>query len=568
MTIDAARAAPGTILGDFEILGVLGRGGMGTVFEARQLSLERPVALKVLAAGADVDAVSRERFAREARVQAQLSHPHVLPLFEAGEAGGLPYLAMPIVRGATLAVLVRAGALDPGRAVRLLAGIADALDVAHERGIVHRDVKPQNVLVGPNDHAYLADFGVTRVLAASVAATRPGGLVGSLHYVAPEVIGGEHGEPAADRYAFAAMAHFALTGRPPFDATTEAALLDAHLRRDPPAAEGLPRSAQRALRAGLAKRPGDRPDTCRALVEALAGPLRITLPPPVREEPAGPEPRAAVAERTMLETRAPASAPEAPPSGTGRRRAAALAVLAVAGAGAGAALAPDGPGPSRAQRVGPVVLELPEGWRADGAAASGDGARLEVSLTKGGPRGTAEADRLRLPGGRTGLLLDDHVVAIPVRDGWVRLTCTGPARARCRAIAARATPVLPARLPDPDPAVASALREVLGDLWAAERRHRRALAVATSIEAQAAAARRLSSAYERAAAAISRAALPGSPAARATGPLASALSRSAAAARDLGSRRSFVRGRVAAGRAQRAIDAALRALARRGYRSG
>ena len=207
---------PGTDIGAYRIEGLLGRGGMGIVYEATQHSLGRKVALKLLAADLSFDESFRRRFRREGRLQAGLDHAHIVPIYEAGELEdhGL-FIAMRLVRGSTLKELVKSGELDGERTLRLLRPVADALDSAHEADLVHRDIKPQNILVGRRDHAYLADFGLTRA-PGDTAFTKTGQFVGTLDYIAPEQIRGEQPGPASDLYSFAAVAYECFTGTVPF----------------------------------------------------------------------------------------------------------------------------------------------------------------------------------------------------------------------------------------------------------------------------------------------------------------------------------------------------------------
>jgi serine/threonine-protein kinase len=255
--------APGTDIGAYRIDGLLGRGGMGVVYEATQHSLGRKVALKLLATDLSLDESFRERFRREGRIQAGMDHAHIVPIYEAGEIEhhGL-FIAMRLVRGATLKDLVKRGELDGERTLRILKPVADALDTAHEADLVHRDIKPQNILVGRRDHAYLADFGLTRA-PGDTAYTKTGQFVGTLDYIAPEQIRGEQAGNASDLYSFAAVAFECLTGVVPFAKPSEAAVLFAHMSDPPPRASDLrpdlPAPVDDVLAAGLAKLPSERP---------------------------------------------------------------------------------------------------------------------------------------------------------------------------------------------------------------------------------------------------------------------------------------------------------------------
>jgi predicted Ser/Thr protein kinase len=273
---------PGSQIAGYRIERLLGQGGMGRVYEATQLSLDRPVALKILSDELRADEALRARFRREGRVQGALTHPHIVAVLEAGEADGHLFIAMQVVRGPTLKELVTEGGLDPFRAVALLEQIADALDAAHAAGFTHRDMKPENVLVGPGDHAYLADFGLTKTLADSAALTRTGRLTGTTHYVSPEQIRGQAATPASDIYGLAAILYESLTGSVPFPRYTEAAVLFAHISSPPPAVTDrcpeLPAALSTVVAQGLAKNPSDRPATATAMLESARAALALPQP--------------------------------------------------------------------------------------------------------------------------------------------------------------------------------------------------------------------------------------------------------------------------------------------------
>jgi non-specific serine/threonine protein kinase len=269
--------AAGTVLGAYRLEELVAHGGMGSIYRARDERLGRVVALKVLAPGLAADPAFRRRFLEESRIAAGLDHPHVIPIYEAGEAEGLLFIAMRYVEGADLGtVLARERRLAPARAIGLLRGIADALDAAHARGLVHRDVKPENILVtvgGGPEHAYLADFGLSRERGGDRGLTQSGQFAGSIDYAAPEQIRGEPVEAPIDVYSLACVAFTCLTGTPPFASPSEIATLFGHLNEPPPALAEHDGSLARfdpAIRRGLAKRPIDRPATAAALIEALA----------------------------------------------------------------------------------------------------------------------------------------------------------------------------------------------------------------------------------------------------------------------------------------------------------
>ena len=286
--------ATGTTIAGYRIDGVLGTGGMGVVYEATQLSLRRTVALKVLASHLGADDAFVERFRREAMLQAALEHPSIVTVYEAGDSEDGLFLAMRLVRGTNLKQLILDG-LPPRRALDILEQIAAALDTAHDAGLIHRDVKPQNMLVDHDDRAFLADFGLTKG-ARERGITRTGQYLGSLDYVAPEQIKGGPLSSRSDLYAFATVLYECLTGEVPFPRETEAALLYAHLSEPPPRVTEqdptLPVELDAVIARGLAKEPADRYGSAAALVEAArvaldAGPALLEVPadlsaPPTR----------------------------------------------------------------------------------------------------------------------------------------------------------------------------------------------------------------------------------------------------------------------------------------------
>jgi serine/threonine-protein kinase len=299
---------------------------MATVYSARHVENGRLVALKLLAEELGDDPEFVARFKREGRLQASLEHPHVVTVFEAGESEHGLYLALQLVSGATLAALMHERALDADRVVALLRQVAEALDAAHAGGLVHRDVKPQNVLVGEHDDAYLGDFGLTS-LGGAEGVTATGKLVGTISYLAPEVIRGGDAVPASDRYAFAAMAFECLTGTVVYPRRSQAAILFAHTSEPPPRASRrraeLPDALDELFERALAKDPGRRPASAGELVEQLATGLARSpgLGPP-------PPPGAAALE---WETAAPLAEDAIPPPPRRRSRAW-LAAAAIAGA--------------------------------------------------------------------------------------------------------------------------------------------------------------------------------------------------------------------------------------------
>jgi hypothetical protein len=261
----------------------LGRGGMGVLYLALEPGLERRVALKLIAPEAAAEEVFARRFAEESRIAASIEHPNVVPIYAAGEEGGVPYIAMRYVSGADLARrLAREGRLEPGVAVELIAQIGNGLDAIHAAGLVHRDVKPANVLLsgaGGPGHAYITDFGVARNVSTESGLTQTGRFVGTLDYVAPEQISGGEVDARADVYALGCLLFKLLTGEVPFPKDGDAARLFAHLNDPPPApslwAPEVSMALDDVVARAMSKSPGDRypsaGDLGRAAQAALDG---------------------------------------------------------------------------------------------------------------------------------------------------------------------------------------------------------------------------------------------------------------------------------------------------------
>src|SRR5579871_6028007 len=252
---------------------------MAEVYLARDERLDRLVALKVLAPALAADEGFRTRFIRESRAAAAVDHPHSIPVFEAGEAGGVLYIAMRYVPGGDVGSIVRReGPLHPGRAAAVIGQVGSALDAAHAAGLVHRDVKPGNMLVdgGPGraDHVYLSDFGLSKkTLAASVGLTGTGQFLGTLDYVAPEQIQGRAADGRTDQYGLACAAFELLTGAPPFQREEVTGVIYAHLADPPPPVTSrradLPPGLDEVLARALAKEPADRYSSCQDFADAL-----------------------------------------------------------------------------------------------------------------------------------------------------------------------------------------------------------------------------------------------------------------------------------------------------------
>jgi serine/threonine protein kinase len=251
----------GDMIAGYRIDDMIGAGGMAIVYRAEQVSLGRRVALKLLSQQLGRDEAFRERFRREGKHAAALHHPNVVTIFDSGEADGQLFMAMQLVAGSTLAETLEKDTLSADETLALLGPIGNALDAAHELGLVHRDVKPQNILLDRSGHPYLADFGIAKTSASSAGLTATGGFVGSISYAAPEQICGDPITAAVDVYAFTAVLYQCLTGQVPYVRETDASVMYAHLHDPPPS---LPDDSPQASRLneiiarGMAKTPTDR----------------------------------------------------------------------------------------------------------------------------------------------------------------------------------------------------------------------------------------------------------------------------------------------------------------------
>jgi serine/threonine-protein kinase len=269
----------GSVFAGHRIDDVVGKGGMGVVYRATDLALDRRVALKVVAPGVARDPVFRARFMRECRLAAGLDHPHVVPIFHAGEDSGRLYVTMRFVDGSDLRTLLKGeGPLDPPRAVGLIEQVAAALDEAHGHGLVHRDVKPANILIGNRDnaeHVFLADFGISKHRATEPGLTFTGIAIGTPDYMAPEQAEARDVDGRADIYSLGCVLFQALSGHIPFERDSDVDKLWAHVHEPPPPLEtvrpGLPQALDAALSRALAKDPGDRHQSAGAFArEVLA----------------------------------------------------------------------------------------------------------------------------------------------------------------------------------------------------------------------------------------------------------------------------------------------------------
>lgn len=272
----ASPLRPGHCIGAYRIEALLARGGMAYVYRAVHVMLGRAVAIKILPAVVAADTVARTRLRQEAWSVASLRHPHILEIFDAGEVDDLPYLVTELVTGGTLADQLREHR-EPVERLRLALttarALGSALDYAHRQGVLHRDVKPSNILLTETGRLILADFGLAQVREATIRVTQPGDFWGSPHYSSPEQIEGGSVTGCADLYSLAVVLYEILAGRVPFAADTPMATALAHLHQPPPVhdlAPGLPPSADDMLAKGLAKCPEDRYQSGAALTEAVA----------------------------------------------------------------------------------------------------------------------------------------------------------------------------------------------------------------------------------------------------------------------------------------------------------
>ncbi len=273
-----AGLAPGTMVAGYRIEGQIGAGGMAVVYRARDERLGRQVALKVLAPSLASDAEFRARFIREWRAATAVEHPHIIPVYTADEADGILYIAMRLVNGGDLSSLVRrAGPLAPGTTAGFISAVASALDAAHAIGLVHRDIKPGNMLLdsasGLPDHVYLSDFGLTKSAESGTALTATGSFMGTPDYVAPEQISGARVDGRTDQYALACVAVHLLTGHPPYQRAETMALLWAHMQEAPPSLSArrpeLPPAVDQVIARAMAKSADERYPSCGQFAAAL-----------------------------------------------------------------------------------------------------------------------------------------------------------------------------------------------------------------------------------------------------------------------------------------------------------
>jgi serine/threonine-protein kinase len=356
----------GTSFGRYQLIELLGRGGMGEVWRAHDTDIDRVVALKMLLPHYAQDADFEKRFRREARAAGRLDDPHVVPIYDVGEIDGRLYVTMRLIDGVDLQTLLESGPLEPARAVHIVEQIASALHSAHQSGLVHRDVKPSNILLTDNDFAYLIDFGIARG-AGDTALTSANTTIGTWAYMAPERFNTGETRPSGDIYALACVLYECLTGQPPYPGDTLEQVAVGHMVAPPPQPSEeratIPTAMDSVIATGLAKQPGDRYPTAiemataaRHAITASTDPLsptQPTQPAPLSASPV-PAPWPNAAPTQTWHGGAPPTAPAyfggppaPPPSGKRRRRGvligalAAVPVLVVGGVIAAANLSRD-----------------------------------------------------------------------------------------------------------------------------------------------------------------------------------------------------------------------------------
>jgi len=339
--------APGQSIGSYRVVEKIGEGGMGAVYRAEDTAIQRSVVLKVLSTAMAGDSEMLQRFRREVEMIAGLEHPHILPVYEYGQVQGDPYIAMRFMRGGSLFDRLHA---DSSRSelLRIFDQVAEALDFAHDRGVIHRDLKPGNVLLDESGNAYLADFGLAKTMEGSRDLTATGGILGTPAYMSPEQARGEKLDRRSDVYAFAVMAFEALSGRYPFEASTPMEFIYKHLSEPARSiltlAADLPAAVDDLFREALAKEPGRRPERATAFMRRLRQALSEAPRPastaraarPMREVGATSVQGRQAAPAGVRSVRGAQALAPAQPSVAERRRT--VAVLSIALLGTGAAL--------------------------------------------------------------------------------------------------------------------------------------------------------------------------------------------------------------------------------------
>jgi streptogramin lyase/predicted Ser/Thr protein kinase len=418
-----------TTIAGYRIEGVAGEGGMGVVYRATQVGLERRVALKLITPDLGDDEEFRERFKRESKMAASIEHPHVIPVHEAGEADGRLFISMRYIEGTDLrTMIIEQGRVEPARASRILSQVASALDAAHARGLVHRDIKPGNVLIaseGDADHAFLTDFGLTKQSGSQSGLTRTGTWVGTLDYIAPEQIMGGHVDARSDVYALGCVLFHMLTGKVPYQRDSDVAKLWSHMNDPPPrlseAAPELAKELDVVIGRAMAKDPDDRypsaTDFARAVEAALEG-TDVAQPERSVAKGAAAPSRASTALRRSPEGDGHARSRVAP-FAAGAVAAALLggAVLAAAGAFSGDDEAPGSAQVANAISVSPITVDNPSG------IAIGDGKAWVSSYER--DRVTPIDEQTGRPG--KSLETGDGPAGLALGDGslWISQTSAG-----------------------------------------------------------------------------------------------------------------------------------------------
>jgi serine/threonine-protein kinase len=409
-----AGFAEGSRLADYHLEDRIGAGGMAVVFRARDERLQRQVALKVLAPSLAGDEAFRQRFIRESQAAAAVDDPHIIPVFEAGEADGVLFLAMRYVPGGDVRALVRrVGPCSPAQALAIISPVASALDAAHSAGLVHRDVKLANILLdvrpGRPDHVYLSDFGLSKMVLSSLGPTRVGQFLGTPGYSAPEQLEGKPVDGRADQYSLACATFELLCGQTPFPRDQIAAVIWAHISEPPPPLTsrrpGLPQAVDRVMAKALAKSPADRYASCQEFAGALREALGLAsydgsavMSPPDRP-PSG------------------IALPDGPPTAE-RSTPAALRRQAIKESGATEKASALGRYQTRLQRRMPAASSGPPTWqrsRLDAAlVAPGTGGTYAMKMYTGSR--TSSARKHRMPLILVGVLL---IAAVGVAIGLI-----------------------------------------------------------------------------------------------------------------------------------------------------
>jgi serine/threonine-protein kinase len=270
----------GTPFGRYRLLELLGRGGMGEVWRAYDTETDRIVALKVLPAHFSHDEVFQQRFRREAHAAARLNNPHVIPIHNYGEIDGRLYVDMRLIEGRDLQAILADGPVEPARAVRIIEQIAEALHAAHKMGLVHRDVKPSNILLDESDFGYLIDFGIARA-AEETRLTGTAGVIGSWHYMAPERFGAGQEDQRSDVYALACVLWECLTGQRPYPGDRLEQQFAGHVAAPPPrpSSAGAPAEFDAVIAKGMAKHPEQRYPTTVELARAARDAITTPISP-------------------------------------------------------------------------------------------------------------------------------------------------------------------------------------------------------------------------------------------------------------------------------------------------